>query len=160
MSIAFEHIPHPHIAARKKSGPPKTTDESVGLNGKIALILTTTVGTMWCTYAFALLALVALPSALNGGLLAMIQWVSQTFIQLVLLSIIMVGQNISAAASDARALATYNDADAILHTALAIEQRLIKLEEVLSLALKNRSGEHDENCSPGCFSDHESPGAP
>jgi hypothetical protein len=124
MAIAFQHIPHPHIAARKKSGPPKTTDESVGLNGKIALILTTTVGTMWCAYAFALLALVALPSALNGGLLAMIQWVSQTFIQLVMLSVIMVGQNILGKASDKRADMTYKDADATFHEAEQIQAHL------------------------------------
>ena len=55
----------------------------------LALILTTTVGTMWCAYAFSLLALVALPQALQGGLLPIIQWVSQTFIQLVMLSVIM-----------------------------------------------------------------------
>jgi hypothetical protein len=135
MSIAFEHIPHPHIAARKKSGPPKTTDESVGLNGKIALILTTTVGTMWCAYAFALLALVALPSALNGGLLAMIQWVSQTFIQLVMLSVIMVGQNILGKASDKRAEMTYNDADATFHEAEQIQDHLKEQDVALNTML-------------------------
>jgi hypothetical protein len=135
MSIAFEHIPHPHIAARKKSGPPKTTDESVGLNGKIALILTTTVGTMWCAYAFALLALVALPSALNGGLLAIIQWVSQTFIQLVMLSVIMVGQNILGKASDKRAEMTYNDADATFHEAEQIQDHLKAQDVALNTML-------------------------
>ena len=135
MSIAFEHIPHPHIAARKKSGPPKTTDESVGLNGKIALILTTTVGTMWCAYAFGLLALVALPSALNGGLLAIIQWVSQTFIQLVMLSVIMVGQNILSRASDKRADETYQDADATLHEAQQIQDHLKAQDEAIGVLL-------------------------
>ena len=135
MSIAFEHIPHPHIAARKKSGPPKTTDESVGLNGKIALILTTPVGTMWCAYAFGLLALVALPSALNGGLLAIIQWVSQTFIQLVMLSVIMVGQNILGKASDKRAEMTYNDADATFHEAEQIQDHLKAQDVALNTML-------------------------
>jgi hypothetical protein len=46
MSVEFKHVPHPHIANRKKAGPPKTTDEHVGPNGKIALVLTTVVGTM------------------------------------------------------------------------------------------------------------------
>jgi hypothetical protein len=135
MSIAFEHIPHPHIAARKKTGPPQTTDESVGLNGKIALILTTTVGTMWCAYAFGLLALVALPSALNGGLLAIIQWVSQTFIQLVMLSVIMVGQNILGKASDKRAEMTYNDADATFHEAEQIQDHLKAQDVALNTML-------------------------
>ena len=42
MHVSFEHVPHPRIEARKKSGPPKTTDEHVGPNGRIALVLTTT----------------------------------------------------------------------------------------------------------------------
>ena len=95
MSVNFVHVPHPHIALREKTGPAKTTDEHVGFNGKVALALTTIVGTMWCAYAFAVLALFALPSAIQGGSsLLLIQWLSQTFIQLVMLSVIMVGQNI------------------------------------------------------------------
>src|SRR5512141_1287279 len=122
MSIAFKHVPHPHIAARRKSGPPKTTDEHVGLNGKVALALTTIVGTMWCAYAFAVLAFVALPSALSSGrLLDLVQWISQTFIQLVMLSVIMVGQNILGRAADKRAEMTYNDADATFHEAEQIQ---------------------------------------
>jgi hypothetical protein len=104
--------------------PPKTTDEHVGFNGKVALILTTTVGTMWCAYAFGVLALVALPQALGGGLLPLIQWVSQTFIQLVMLSVIMVGHNILSRASDKRADMTYQDAEATFHEAQEIQAHL------------------------------------
>jgi hypothetical protein len=135
MAIAFEHVPHPHIAARKKTGPAKTTDEHVGFNGKFALLLTTTVGTMWCAYAFSVLALVALPSALNGGLLTMIQWVSQTFIQLVMLSVIMVGQNILGKASDKRAEMTYDDADATFHEAEQIQAHLKEQDVALNTML-------------------------
>jgi hypothetical protein len=136
MSIKFEHIPHPHIAARKKSGPPKTTDEHEGINGKVALALTTIVGTMWCAYAFALLAFVALPFALpgqsTGGVLQMIQWVSQTFIQLVMLSVIMVGQNILGKASDKRADMTYKDADATFHESEQIQAHLIDQDHAIN----------------------------
>jgi hypothetical protein len=139
MSIAFEHVPSPHIAARKKSGPPKTTDEHVGFNGRVALVLTTIVGTMWCAYAFALLALVALPFALpgqsTGGVLQMIQWVSQTFIQLVMLSVIMVGQNILGKASDKRADMTYKDADATFHEAEQIQAHLQAQDEAVNSLL-------------------------
>lgn len=55
------------------------------------MTLTTAVGTMWCAYLFALLALVVIPQAVQGGLLTFVQWVSQTFIQLVMLSVIVVG---------------------------------------------------------------------
>jgi hypothetical protein len=135
MAITFEHIPHPHIAARKKSGPPKTTDEHVGPNGKIALVLTTAVGTMWCAYAFCALALVVLPQAFNGGMLTLVQWVSQTFIQLVMLSVIMVGQNIQSRASDKRAQMTYDDADATFHDAEQIQAHLKVQDEALNTML-------------------------
>ena len=135
MSITFEHVPHPHIAKRKKTGPPKTTDESVGFNGKIALVLTTVVGTMLCAYAFSMLALIALPAAAGGGSLALIQWVSQTFIQLVMLSVIMVGQNILARSSDKRADMTYKDADATFHEAEQIQAHLMEQDKAINTML-------------------------
>ena len=135
MSITFKHVPHPHIAKRKQTGPAKTTDESVGLNGKIALILTTVVGTMWCAYAFAALALLVLPQAAGGGLLTLIQWLSQTFIQLVMLSVIMVGQNLLSRASDKRADMTYNDADATFHEAEQIQAHLMEQDKAINTML-------------------------
>ena len=135
MRVMYEHEPHPRVAAHKRIGPPRTADEHVGFNGRIALILTTTVGTMWCAYAFALLALVALPQALQGGLLPMIQWVSQTFIQLVMLSVIMVGQNILSRASDKRADMTYRDAEATFHEAQQIQAHLQAQDEALNALL-------------------------
>ena len=135
MSVAFEHQPHPRIAARTKTGPPRSTDEHIGFNGRFALLLTTAVGTMWAAYAFAVLALVALPSALGGGLLPLIQWVSQTFIQLVMLSVIMVGQNILSRAADKRSDMTYQDADATLHEAGQIQVHLKVQDEALNALL-------------------------
>ena len=136
MPVIFVHHPHPRIAERRKLRPAKTTDEHVGLNGKIALTLTTVVGTMWCAYAFAVLALVALPSALEGGrLLDLIQWISQTFIQLVMLSVIMVGQNILGRASDKRADETYRDAEAILHEAQQIQDHLKAQDDAIGTLL-------------------------
>ena len=149
MAITFEHVPHPHIAARKKSGPPKTADEHVGVNGRIALSLTTVVGTMWCAYAFAVLALIALPSALqDGSLLAIIQWISQTFIQLVMLSVIMVGQNILGRASDKRAEMTYDDADATFHEAEQI-QALLKEQDAAVNALLDKVSQLEQALAKG-----------
>lgn len=135
MSVAYEPVPIPHVAARKRKGPPKTRDQHVGTNGRIALLLTTVVGSMWCAYAFAVLALVALPSALGGGLLPLIQWVSQTFIQLVMLSVIMVGQNILGKAADQRADMTYKDAEAILQEAEQIQAHLKAQDAALNTLL-------------------------
>ena len=124
MRINFVHRAHPRIAAHAKVGPPTTVAEHVGVNGRIALVLTTAVGTMWCAYAFAILALVVFPEAIKGGLLALVQWISQTFIQLVMLSVIMVGQNVLGRASDKRAAMTYADAEATFHEAEQIQAHL------------------------------------
>lgn len=135
MAINFVHRPHPRIAARRETGPPTTVAEHVGLNGKIALVLTTVVGTMWCAYAFALLALAVLPQAIGGGLLTLVQWVSQTFIQLVMLSVIMVGQNILGRAADKRSAMTYQDADATFHEAEQIQEHLRVQDEAINTLL-------------------------
>ena len=134
MAVDFVHREHPRIAIRRTAGPPKTADARVGLNGRVALVITTAVGTMWCAYAFAILALVALPDALSSGsLLPIVQWLSQTFIQLVMLSVIMVGQNVQSRASDQRAEMTYQDADAILHEALQIQEHLVAQDRALDI---------------------------
>jgi hypothetical protein len=74
------------------------------LNTRVAVKITSSVGSMWCAYVFALLALISLPSALRSGdSIVIVGWIAQTFLQLVLLPIIIVGQNVQAAASDARA---------------------------------------------------------
>ena len=135
MRITFDHTPHPRIAARAKAGPPTTTAEHVGINGKIALALTAAVGTMWCAYAFAILALLVLPEAITGGLLQFVEWVSQTFIQLVMLSVIMVGQNVLGRAADKRAMMTYQDADAALHEAEQIQDHLSAQDAAINALL-------------------------
>jgi hypothetical protein len=136
MAILFEHLPHPHVAARRTQSPPKMSDAPPTMNGRIAVRVTAIVGTMWCAYAFALLALVALPDALNSGaILPLIQWVSQTFIQLVMLSVIMVGQGILGRAADRRSEMTYNDAEAIFHETAQMQKHLDAQDEALDALL-------------------------
>jgi hypothetical protein len=63
------------------------------LNRRIAEKITLGVSTMWAAYLFAAIALISLPAAIRSGdTLTIVDWVAQTFLQLVLLSIIMVGQ--------------------------------------------------------------------
>ena len=109
-----KHIQHPRIEERAKTGPHLTKDERVGFNGKLALYITNAVSTMWCAYIFAAIALISLPNAIQSGTSAIITWIAQTFLQLVLLSVIMVGQKVAATASDKQALQTYKDAEALL----------------------------------------------
>ena len=69
-------------------------------NRWLAITITNVVSTMWCAYVFAALALVSLPAAIKGGTPVLVAWLAQTFLQLVLLSIIMVGQKVQAEKTD------------------------------------------------------------
>ena len=126
----MEHVDHPHLARRKQEGPATTAKEHTGFNGRLALNITNMVATMWCAYLFAILAFISLPDAIKAGTAALVAWIAQTFLQLVLLSIIMVGQKVAAQASDKQALQTYQDAEALLeisndvHKLLALNNQL------------------------------------
>jgi hypothetical protein len=85
-----------------------------GVNAKIAVFLTNIVGSMWCAYVFAIIALIGLRPALKPGGEGIIAWIAQTFLQLVLLSVIMVGQNVQSVASDVRSVHTFDDTVLIL----------------------------------------------
>ena len=134
--IIFEHCMHPWTELKLSDHhhrPPKVNDGRVGINGKIGLLITTLVGTMICGYVFAAIALLSLPSAISShSLTIIIAWVSSNFLQLVLLPVIIVGQNLQAKASDKRAEDTYNDAAAVLHEALEIQKHLLAQDQVLA----------------------------
>jgi hypothetical protein len=125
------HIPHPHIERRKKEGAALTEHEQLGFNGRLAVLITRAVGSMWCAYAFAALALISLPAAIQQGTVAIVSWISQTFLQLVLLSVIMVGQQVLARASDKQALQTFKDTEAVLELSDHI-QELIEVNNRLT----------------------------
>jgi hypothetical protein len=93
----------------------KALGEVEGFNAKLALVITRSVGTMACAYLFGVIALVSLPAAISSGqVIIIIAWIAQTFLQLVLLSIIMVGQTVQSVASDARAAKEFADTETIL----------------------------------------------
>jgi hypothetical protein len=151
MSSLYTPTIHPRIERRKKEGPVRTMDlmprgnPANAFNTWLAVKVTSAVGTMWCAYLFAVLALVSLPAAIaSHNPVIIVSWISQTFLQLVLLSIIIVGQNVLAAASDKRSQATYEDADAVLQTALQIQDHLLaqdrELERILSRVTAAKSG--------------------
>jgi hypothetical protein len=125
------HFLRLRLKEREQHGAHVTEQEHVGLNGRIAVLITDLVGTMWCAYVFAAIALISLPEAVRGGVAPLIAWVAQTFLQLVLLSVIMVGQKVAAAASDKQALQTYNDAEALLKIQDEVHQ-LIQLNNNLT----------------------------
>ncbi len=105
------------------------------INTRLAVGITKVVGSMWCAYLFALLALVSFPAAISShDPIIIVAWIAQTFLQLVLLPIIIVGQNVQAAASDARAESDHKTLLAI-HTLTAevhdIAQQQTKILKIL-----------------------------
>lgn len=135
----YQHVPHPHIARRKEAGPVKVADQMpqgggyARLNRWLALKVTAGVGSMTCAYLFAVVALISLPAAIkSGSVIVIVAWIAQTFLQLVLLSIILVGGNVQSAAADKRAEATYLDAEAVLSEATKIQEHLAAQDSVLT----------------------------
>jgi hypothetical protein len=134
----YQHIRHPRIASRIAERPVKVADllprgTAINrFNTNVALLVTKTVGSMWCAYAFALFDLISLPDAIRAGTAAVVSWVAQTFLQLVLLSVIMVGQNVQGAAADKRAEATFHDASATLHEVAHVQGHLAAQDELLT----------------------------
>jgi hypothetical protein len=132
LTSIYTHIPHPHIEHRKKYAPkaavvteePKRLGPVGRFNAFLAVKITNSVGTMWCSYLFAALALISLPDAIKGGAPTLVAWTAQTFLQLVLLSIIIVGQKVASESTDKRADDTYKDAEAILHESIEIQKHL------------------------------------
>jgi hypothetical protein len=122
-----------HLAQAVRFSPSEirhAMSEVNGFNAKLAVIITHAVGSMAMAYIFSLIALTSLPAILiqagvltnsdvpkfltKPGLILIVAWIAQTFIQLVLLSIIMVGQDVQSIAADARSENTFKDAQAIL----------------------------------------------
>lgn len=142
----YDTVRHPHLEARRALGPVRIIDQLptegpalTRFNTWLALKITAIVGSMWCAYAFAAFDLLSLPASIRAGTQSIVSWVAQTFLQLVLLSIIMVGQNVQGAAADKRSQATYDDAEAVLHTAQEIQNHLLAQDLALE-ALAEKLG--------------------
>jgi hypothetical protein len=140
MASIYEYVRHPRAAELHASHPVRTREireAKAGnvfsrFNAKFGLHVTLVVGTMWCAYVFTILALFALPSAIKQGTYFVVVWLSSSFLQLVLLPIIIVGQNIQATASDKRAEETYKDAEAVLKESEEIQKHLLAQDEVIT----------------------------
>ncbi len=114
-------------------------------NTLLAVAITKGVGTMWAAYLFALIALVSLPEAavafVHGDTVTGVTWLSQSFLQLVLLPIIIVGQNVISASQDARAEADHETLPA-LHTINVRQLELLEQQQqILELLEQQRASE-------------------
>jgi uncharacterized membrane protein len=144
MPNIYEYVRHPRAEELRLSGPTKTRDLRpldhpnffVRFNARFGLRVTLVVGTMWAAYLFTVIALFALPDAIKQGTYFIIVWLSSSFLQLVLLPIIIVGQNIQARAADKRAEDTYKDAEAVLKESEEIQKHLLAQDEAISSILE------------------------
>jgi hypothetical protein len=156
-TAVYDYVPHSRTRAKLEGGaaaPVKVAEQlphgnpAARFNAWLAVKVTNGVGTMWCAYAFALIAFISLPEAIRShNAVTLVSWVSQTFLQLVLLSVIIVGQNVLASAADKRSEATYKDSDAVLHEAVKIQEHLIAQDRVLEDLVK-KLAELEERPTP------------
>jgi uncharacterized membrane protein len=149
----FQHIPHPH-QPRNVNLVHKQEKEAAGLNTRIAVGLTQSVGTMWTAYTFAILAIIGLLAIL--GLLSpivalLVAWISQTFIQLVLLPIIMVGQNVLGRKAELQAdeqfnttIKTYHDIEEIMQHLSAQDDQILKQSHMIIHLLRTNGISQDQ----------------
>jgi len=137
----YDYVPHERTQSKLGAGAaapaPGSGQREPGsvvtrFNAWLAVKVTNGVGTMWCAYAFAALALISLPTAIQShSAVVLVSWISQTFLQLVLLSVVIVGQNILADEAERRADATSRDADAVLHETVKLQEHMAAQDRVL-----------------------------
>jgi hypothetical protein len=162
----FNYVPHPHIKTRRKSPPRRNPEPGqdpstiARFNTFLGVKITNSVGTMWCAYGFAVIALISLPDALKGGTAPLIAWIAQTFLQLVLLSIIMVGQKVEGAASEIRAIDTYKDAEALLAEVVQIQKHLLAQDAWLQQLINAYNAQVQSGAAAGGQPRGEAPAAP
>jgi hypothetical protein len=133
----MEHVPElvqtRHVRAKVQGGG------TLGRwNAAIAVRITKIVGTMYCAYAFTLIAVVALPTAIQqGSPTVLVNWVSSNFLQLVLLPIIIVGQNVISEAQDKRAEADHKTLTALHQMNVQQLEILKKQDKILDVLQSN-----------------------
>ena len=125
----FEHVPHHRVTHREPPAQSGDEYERIGFNGRLGAAITRGVGTMWAFYIAA---------AFMAGWMLLASAHVITFdpypypfllflgniVQLLLMFVILVGQQVLGRATDKRAVQTYQDAEAILHECLELQRHL------------------------------------
>jgi uncharacterized membrane protein len=140
MSRVFEQKQHPH-QPRNVNHVHAAEQAAAGFNTVLAVLLTRSVGTMFTAYAFLLLALLGLFGLLgwlNPFVFLLATWISQQFLQLVLLPIIMVGQNVldrkaelQADEAYATTIKTYHELEQVSAHLNAQDTVLVRIQAIL-----------------------------
>ena len=150
MAVAMEHV-----RIHAGSLPRMVTNEEIRqeihgqgpagrFNNRIAQLITTGVGTMWAAYVFAAIALVSLPDAIRafqeGNMVVAVGWLSTSFLQLVLLPIIIVGQNVISAHQEARAVADHETLTT-LYSINVHQLKILETQQQILNALDKQRGQ-------------------
>jgi len=139
-SILFHHEPRQH-QPRNVNQLHEAEKAEAGVNTRVAVGLTKIVGTMWTAYTFVVLAIIGLLAILNllSPIVALlVAWTSQTLIQLVLLPIIMVGQNVLGRKAELQAdeqfhttVSTYHDIEQMMQHLSTQDAELLRHTKML-----------------------------
>lgn len=108
-------------------------------NNALAVGITKSVGTMWCAYVFTLIAIAGGVAVVTNNTFAtlLITLISQTFLQLVLLPVIIVGQNVISTAQDVRAEADHETLIA-LHTMNVQQLQILEQQQKILDILQHK----------------------
>jgi uncharacterized membrane protein len=143
---AVGHTIHDWISERRRQTPPQSADERVGFNGRLGAAITRAVGTMWAFYVAAVFMAVWMALAIWGPLRHLDPYPFPfllflgNIVQLLLMFVIMVGQQVLGAAADKRAILTYKDAEAILDRCLHLEEHLMEQDRLLKQVMEIAGG--------------------
>ena len=126
----YTAIRHPRVHLRRHTGPAQASDEHIGVNGRVAAWITARIGSMWTVYACV--AIAAGWTLLGSHQLLGFDPYPYPFllflgnvVQLLLIFIILLGQQVLGRSADKRAMQTYQDAEAILQDCEQIQHHLI-----------------------------------
>jgi uncharacterized membrane protein len=128
---------HPRVHLRFRHGHPRTEHEYAGFNGRLAAWITRRVGSMWTCYACV--AITAAWMLLGSRPLLGFDPYPYPFMlflgnvaQLLLIFVILLGQQVLGRTGDRRAVQTFEDAEAILHDCEQIQNHLIAQDRHLA----------------------------
>jgi len=133
----LESRPHPWIEEHRVLPPPQAKDQAVSVNGRIAAWITRRVGSMWAFYVAAAIQLVWIGLAqlhlqqFDRYPFAFLLFLS-SLVQLVLMLVIMVGQEVLGRAADRRSEQTWLDAQAILSECQRLKTRLTRQDRIIA----------------------------
>jgi uncharacterized membrane protein len=138
----FEHSTQQRLLERARKGPAVVDVDRLGLNDRIAAWLTQRVGSMWVVYFTITFVLLWMLLGTFGPLhrldpypFAFLLFIGNV-VQLLLVFVILVGQQVIGRAADRRSLQTYDDAEAIFEEVSRLHDHLEEQDRILNRGIR------------------------